>query len=636
MDPQSLLKPIDFEFRRKVVQNDHCYTNLMFDSDKKELVVSTSSSSKSHSSQLSKSATAKNQHNIREKGKTQSDSEESDNEDEKQDEEQSEDEVTFSESDDEDDMDFNVNDRFGRQKGKRKRKYRKHKQKQSTFKDFLETGEISMPDDEHKRKYGKKQKKQSIISPKMVGNTKLLSQETSTFKTNNRPIKKAPVQSSSKDLSTLSFSVLEKSELDANFGMPKVKTENVEKLQAISPTSKNSQSQAQEKEKERIVESIAKDLETSFPEPIINKSKGKTLAPEKISEPSPSVDLTHLKEIDSTDEEIGDAIFAVLGENVLDELLNQTELINFDATQAQSSQQTNENNSPVVVSGANSFDPRTDARELGIPSTAITNTAAKEPTIKVVRNGRVIVLPPIEKPATRGSKRKSTSDFSHTQETITPSSPAMTISTIPAIGIPAKDIKTEKSPIKDTSDSKNSSRRSSLNRSESGRSRNSFNVAAEDETDDLVSDASHASEDDPERLWCICKQPHNNRFMICCDKCEEWFHGKCVNVSKAMGKVIEQGKREWNCPKCKNGTSVPGDKKLNQSKLTKFFSNRNKQQAMCIVCKKKPSNEGSSFCSDECMQNHSNQHCDVSKADTPAKDKNINVSENDITSLYTI
>lgn len=30
------------------------------------------------------------------------------------------------------------------------------------------------------------------------------------------------------------------------------------------------------------------------------------------------------------------------------------------------------------------------------------------------------------------------------------------------------------------------------------------------------------SEDDPDKLWCICNQPHNNRFMICCDTCEEW------------------------------------------------------------------------------------------------------------------
>lgn len=51
-------------------------------------------------------------------------------------------------------------------------------------------------------------------------------------------------------------------------------------------------------------------------------------------------------------------------------------------------------------------------------------------------------------------------------------------------------------------------------------------------------------------LWCICRQPHNNRFMICCDKCEDWFHGKCVNVTKAMGVEMEERGVEWVCPSC--------------------------------------------------------------------------------------
>lgn len=53
-----------------------------------------------------------------------------------------------------------------------------------------------------------------------------------------------------------------------------------------------------------------------------------------------------------------------------------------------------------------------------------------------------------------------------------------------------------------------------------------------------------------DRLWCICKQPHNNRFMICCDKCEEWFHGKCVSITKAMGQQMEEKGVEWTCPNC--------------------------------------------------------------------------------------
>lgn len=59
------------------------------------------------------------------------------------------------------------------------------------------------------------------------------------------------------------------------------------------------------------------------------------------------------------------------------------------------------------------------------------------------------------------------------------------------------------------------------------------------------------SDDDPDKLWCICNQPHNNRFMICCDTCEEWYHGKCVNVTKTMGQLMEQEGREWICLYCK-------------------------------------------------------------------------------------
>lgn len=77
--------------------------------------------------------------------------------------------------------------------------------------------------------------------------------------------------------------------------------------------------------------------------------------------------------------------------------------------------------------------------------------------------------------------------------------------------------------------------------------------------DDLLSDDN--SEDDPERLWCICKQPHNNRFMICCDTCLEWFHGKCVGISKDMGKEMEEAGNEWRCPKCKE------DREAAQSEL---------------------------------------------------------------------
>lgn len=39
--------------------------------------------------------------------------------------------------------------------------------------------------------------------------------------------------------------------------------------------------------------------------------------------------------------------------------------------------------------------------------------------------------------------------------------------------------------------------------------------------------------------------------MICCDKCEEWFHGKCVGVTRARGAEMEKNNEEYVCPQCK-------------------------------------------------------------------------------------
>lgn len=76
-------------------------------------------------------------------------------------------------------------------------------------------------------------------------------------------------------------------------------------------------------------------------------------------------------------------------------------------------------------------------------------------------------------------------------------------------------------------------------------------VEEEEEEDDDDSGESWASEDDPDRLWCICKRPHNNRFMICCDICLDWFHGKCVGITKSKGKEMEEAGIDWSCKTCK-------------------------------------------------------------------------------------
>ena len=39
--------------------------------------------------------------------------------------------------------------------------------------------------------------------------------------------------------------------------------------------------------------------------------------------------------------------------------------------------------------------------------------------------------------------------------------------------------------------------------------------------------------------------------MICCDGCEEWFHGKCVGITMEQGKHMEKQGKEYVCDKCR-------------------------------------------------------------------------------------
>ncbi|XP_057217705.1 death-inducer obliterator 1 isoform X3 [Triplophysa rosa] len=74
----------------------------------------------------------------------------------------------------------------------------------------------------------------------------------------------------------------------------------------------------------------------------------------------------------------------------------------------------------------------------------------------------------------------------------------------------------------------------------------------EEDDDDDESSSSESDNDgyDPNALYCICRQKHNKRFMICCDRCEEWFHGDCVGISEARGRLMERNGEDYVCPNC--------------------------------------------------------------------------------------
>lgn len=38
-------------------------------------------------------------------------------------------------------------------------------------------------------------------------------------------------------------------------------------------------------------------------------------------------------------------------------------------------------------------------------------------------------------------------------------------------------------------------------------------------------------------VFCICKRPDDGSWMIACEKCDEWFHGRCIGLTQAEGEL---------------------------------------------------------------------------------------------------
>ena len=60
-----------------------------------------------------------------------------------------------------------------------------------------------------------------------------------------------------------------------------------------------------------------------------------------------------------------------------------------------------------------------------------------------------------------------------------------------------------------------------------------------------------SKEEEPSKICCICQKTNKDWFLINCDTCSEWFHGKCVGVDKKRANYLKHNTfHEWTCPKC--------------------------------------------------------------------------------------
>jgi COMPASS component SPP1 len=53
--------------------------------------------------------------------------------------------------------------------------------------------------------------------------------------------------------------------------------------------------------------------------------------------------------------------------------------------------------------------------------------------------------------------------------------------------------------------------------------------------------------------YCLCRGPDDHRWMICCENCEDWYHGECINLDKSIGESLIE---KFICPLCTKGNLV--------------------------------------------------------------------------------
>ncbi|KHJ46696.1 PHD-finger [Trichuris suis] len=86
---------------------------------------------------------------------------------------------------------------------------------------------------------------------------------------------------------------------------------------------------------------------------------------------------------------------------------------------------------------------------------------------------------------------------------------------------------------------------------------------------------------DAEGPYCICQSYEDDRFMISCDNCDNWFHGDCVNITQRQAKKVIK----FYCPPCRD--SQPSLKivyRTPKQPPTELLSKQVKGCAQCIGC----------------------------------------------------
>lgn len=101
------------------------------------------------------------------------------------------------------------------------------------------------------------------------------------------------------------------------------------------------------------------------------------------------------------------------------------------------------------------------------------------------------------------------------------------------------------------------------------------------------------SDKEDDKLYCVCKTGYDeDRVMIACDKCDEWYHTQCVNMPDLEIDLVDQ----FTCPPC-----VKKNPQLRTTwKRRCLYGLRHENPSSPSACHKPCRGAYSKYCSDEC------------------------------------
>ncbi|THV04910.1 hypothetical protein K435DRAFT_632269, partial [Dendrothele bispora CBS 962.96] len=112
-------------------------------------------------------------------------------------------------------------------------------------------------------------------------------------------------------------------------------------------------------------------------------------------------------------------------------------------------------------------------------------------------------------------------------------------------------------------------------------------------------------EDDKDKLYCVCETKYDeDKSMIACDKCDEWYHTQCINIPDHQVDLIDQ----FFCPPCiaKNPNAD-----LKTTYKTRCLYGLDHPDPTSPKSCHKPARAFSKYCSDECGVSNLRKRIDV-------------------------